>query len=270
MATYTKEEFIAMGYDEATAEALTKPEGGVGGGFPFKKLSMNYSDILTDEAGVKKGNFVAGWKEDKKTLSVKEEGIDLGRELEVIFLSEVYQVSCFDTVTNSNIFQTALYSDPYTTKSQKDKKSGITVEAWKASGKKATFDQIMLVVAKKPSDTEWAPYLMYLHGTNYHQWRTQLEDLDLVEGIRVQYKFTLAPKKVATDYQPAWCYEIKAHEKRDGNSIMETVKVTADALKEFNRWVEQSNSRGSSDANIASTPTTKASDIEVDEDDIAF
>ena len=268
MASFTKEELISMGYDEETAELLAKPSGGSGGVSPFTKLSMNYSDILADEAGVKKGNFIAGWKEDKKTLSVKEEGKDLGVDLEMVFLAETYQVSFFDTATNSNIFQTPFFNSPFDTKDAKDKKTGVTVAEWKASGKKATFNQICLVLARPFGTTEWSPYLVYLHGTNYHRWRTQLEELGLEGEYKLRQKFRIKPVKIATDFQPAWCFSIVEHSERTPAETVGAIPVTSSAIKEFNKWIESSNSRGSSSTEVKRP--AKVAEEDGNEDDIQF
>jgi len=264
---YSVEELLAMGLDLESAQAMTKMAGTTSAGAnPFQKISMNYSDIITDNAGIKKGNFLYGFKEDKKTLSIKEEGVDLGPSISFYIISSVFQVSHFDITTNSNVFQTPIFFSAYETKTMKDKKTGVTVAEWKASGKKATFDNILLVMIK--TDDGYKPFTIYVHGTNYHSWCSQLEKLGKDTGFK--NLFTVKSVKVATDFQPAWCMDIQTVVEREATDIMSGVKDMADAVKQFNTWIQTSNARGSSSTEPATVANRATAAEEIDEDDIQF
>jgi len=265
----TREELIAMGYDEETAALLSMNSGQTcGGGAPFKKFSMNYSDIITDEAGVKKGNFIVGFVEDKKTLTLKEVGTDFGAEAEFFIVGSVYQYSKFDTATNSNVFMTPLFRDLRTAKTQRDKKTGQTVEDYKAAGMRPTFNHIMLIALKTKDGYE--TFLHYLHGTNLNKWLEQTDKLGL-KNLSVDTLVKVKSVKVATDYQPAWCFEIITTTERDAKDMKASMPVVAESIKKFNTWVDESNAGGSNPTSGApKSSSPESSDGVSEDDDIQF
>jgi hypothetical protein len=262
---YSKEELIAMGFDEATAVEMTKNVSETGAGSPFKKIGMNYSDTITDACNIKKGHFIAGYVEDKKTLTVKEEGVDFGNEIEFYIVSHTFQCSQFDTATNSNVFMTPFYSDHYSTKTQRDKKTGQTVEERKAQNHRVVFNQILLMMVKQ-ADGSFAPYLHYLHGTNYNQWNTQLEANGAVMNLTTLFK--IKSKKVSTNFAPAWCFDFVSATDRMAD-VPKSIKEVSEAIKAFNKWIDSSNAQGSSSTS-ASTPQASSAVEEDTDDDIAF
>lgn len=264
---YTVEEYIAMGFDEETAKELAKANGqNNGAGSPFKKLSMNYSDIIADAGGVKKGNFIVGFVEDKKTLSLKEVGTDLGDTIEFFVVAKVYQVSQFDIVTNSNVFLTPLFSDPFTSKTQRDKKTGQTVEEARNQNKKVVFNEILLMMVKVGDAYE--PYLHYLHGTSYNKLHTAIDALGV--ELRLTTLFKTKSVKVPTNFQPAWCFDIIS---ATDTKVPLAPKETAAAIKAFNKWVDASNAQGAiAPTAPASHPSDFVEDMVADseDDEISF
>lgn len=263
---YTKEELIALGFSAEDADALTKNESSGGASSPFQKLSMNYSDIITDEANVKKGNFIFGFVEDKKTLTLKESGTDLGAEIEFYaVMSNTFQCSQFDVATSSNVFLTKFYSDSYSTKSQADKKTGVTVEQRREEGHRVTFNQILLMMVKV--DGEFTPFVHYLHGTSYNQLHSQLEALGATLNLKTLFK--ARAKKVPTNFQPAWCFDITEVINREAD-IPKSIATVSSAIKAFNTWVDKSNAQGSSSTAEAPKAKSQMPVVDIDEDDIAF
>jgi hypothetical protein len=264
---YSYEEYLSMGYDSETAKSLSKVNKEASAGAPFRKISMNYSDILQDDGGVKKGNFVAGYKEDKANLIVKETGTDFGNTIEFIIIGNVYQVSHYDINTKSTVFQTPFFFDPYETKQQVDKKSGMSVSEWKAGGRRATFNNILLMLVNEGN--EWTPYTHYLHGTNLHQWGVQL-DARGIKSPNLGFKFKVKSKKVSTDFQPAWCFDIEEMVEMKPTDLAGLTEYVAPAIKKFNKWVEDYNSSGSNSTTSSTSSAPVESDVEVDEDEIPF
>jgi hypothetical protein len=264
---YTYEELIAMGFDAETAKTMAKVSGGAAsGGMPFPILKMNYDkeDVLVD-AGVKKGNFISGWVIDKKTLTVKEKGEDLGSTLEFFVAGSVYQSSHYDVATFSTTIITDIYFSPYDAPSMIDKKSKKTIKQLKDEGKKVTFNNILLLMVKQ-KDGSYAPYLHYLHGTSYHKFGEACDNLNIDTPV-LKWNFEVGSIKVPTNFQPAFCFDIKKAVPRDAAEIAKHVAVTSDAIKKFNKWIEATNAGGSN----GTTPTTDGlPQIDIDEDDIQF
>jgi hypothetical protein len=260
------EYLLALGFDEETANGLLQTSGRTGNNVEsFKKLSMNYSDILADSANIKKGDFVAGFIEDKKTLSIKETGVHFGNKIEFFVAGIAYQVSKFDTSTNSIAFCTPIFFSPFDTKKMRDKQTGMTVEEYKNSGKDATFNQIMLLMVKTGDSYE--PYIHYMHGTNYNKWREQLEALEISDYV-LKYNFEVKSEKVPTNYVPAWCFKIVKATERDVSEIASNVKVVSEAVKKFNKWITASNSNTTTQSEPK--PAKQFDDFDITDDDINF
>ena len=242
----TVEELQAMGFSKEDAEALVKAQGGGGGaGLPFPTLKINYDtkDVLSD-FGVKKGEFIAGWKIDSSTLSVKEEGEVLKQPLEFFVVASAYQKSHFDTASKSTTHATDIYFDPFSTKTQIDRKTGKTVEqVEKEMGSKLKFNNILLLMVKVGK--EWKPYIHYMHGTNYYKWGEQLAEKGIDRNnMTLKYLFKVKSKKIPTDYNPAWIMEIVDVKERSMADIGGTASETAAAIQKFNKWVASVNNGG--------------------------
>ncbi len=270
----TKEELMAQGFDEATAELLAKSSGNSGGGglpFPVLKFSYDQQDILT-EAGVKKGSFIAGWKIDNKKLEIAEEGENLEDSVEFYIVASVYQCNHFDTQTRSTDIQTDIFFSPYDTPKMIDKKSGLTIKQLKEAGKKVVFNNILLLMVKTKDG--YKPYLHYMHGTNYHQWNSQLAELGISsDQVTLKTNFKVKTKKVPTDYQPAWVMEIQKATPRKPDEISKGIPEVSKVIKEFNAWVD-SNNKGETVAAkneaVTATEVNGAAEIEIDPDSIPF
>jgi|GEM_PF-6557326 len=267
----TYEELLAIGYDEATARALAETSGGTKGStLPFPELKLNYDtkDILID-SGVKKGEFIAGWVIDNKNLKVTEEGEVLKQPLEFFIVSSVYQQSHFDTKTGSTDIITDIFTDPFMAKKMIDKKSGKTIGQLKDEGKQIKFNNILLLMVKKGK--EWKPYIHYLHGVNYMNFWKQCEDLDIDDNNRVMKTlFKVKSKKVPTNFNPAWIFEIIEARERSIKEISESVTPVSEAIKEFKAWIQASNEGGAvapEEADGSSSPSSASTKPATETDD---
>jgi len=271
----TKEELMAQGFDEATAELLAKTSGTQsGGGMPFPVLKFNYDqkEVLVDK-GIKKGEFIAGWKIDNKKLEVVEEGEVLPNPMDFYVVASVYQCNHYDTQTRSTDIQTDIFYSPYDTPKMVDKKSGLTIKALKEAGKKVVFNNILLLMVK--TEDGYKPYLHYMHGTNYHKWSEQIGEAGVdPDAITLRTNFTVKPKKVPTDFQPAWVMELVSFSERTPKEISDSVKEVAEVIKKFNKWVESTNA-GESIAEknkmvAGSTAAQGVPEVDIDEDEMPF
>lgn len=270
----TKEELMAQGFDEATAELLAKTAGtSGGGGLPFPVLKINYDpkDILIDH-GLKKGELIAGWKIDNRKLEVTEEGETLGSKAEFYVVASVYQCNHYDTQTRSTDVQTDIFFSAYDTPNMVDKKSGLTIKQLKESGKKVVFNNIILMMVKTKDG--YKPYLHYLHGTNYYKWGEQLAELGVGQDeVVLRTNFKVNTKKIPTDFQPAWIFEVKEAKARTPEEIQKSVPEVSEVIKKFNQWVEATNKGETTTAKNEAASATEANgapEIDVDPDNIPF
>lgn len=270
----TKEELIAQGFDAETAALLAKTAGTTGGGglpFPVLKFSYDQKDILV-ELGVKKGSLIANWKIDNKKLEVSEEGENLGEKAEFYVVASVYQANHFDTQTRSTDIQTDIFFSAFDTPKMIDKKSGLTIKELKEAGKKVVFNNIILMMVKTKDG--YKPYLHYLHGTNYYKWGEQLADLGIGQDeIVLKKNFHIKTKKVPTDFQPAWIFEITKTTDRSPDDMAASIKEVSEAIKKFNEWVKETNSGNvASDKNseVSAVDANGAPEIDIDPDEIPF
>jgi len=239
----TVEEMVALGFDRETAEQLVAANSSSdGGGLPFPSLKINYDtkDILVD-AGIKKGEFIAGYKINSKELKIEEEGEVLPQPLKFVVVASVFQKSVFNTKTNSTTHATDIYYNLFDTKKQIDKKTGESVEALEKAGVEFKFNNILLLLVETPEG--YKPYIHYLHGVNYSKFNEQLEELGISrDEVALNYEFTVSSLKVPTEYNPAWIFKIDKAEKRELPEIAKHVKVTSEAIKKFTNWVNSVNS----------------------------
>ena len=271
----TQEELIAQGFDAQTAALLAKTSAlATGGGMPFPVIKFNYDqkDILVD-LGIKKGAFIANWKIDNKKLEVTEEGETFKDPMDFYIVASVFQCNHYDTQTRTTDVQTDIYFSSYDTPKMVDKKTGMTIKALKEGGKKITFNNILLLMVK--TNDGYKPYIHYMHGTNYHKWGESLAELGIaVDSIILRTNFTVSPKKIPTDFQPAWVMDIKGTSTRTPDAMSKSIAEVSDAIKKFNTWVDSVNSGESiqdKNAKVAgATPTTNVPEVDVSEDDIPF
>jgi hypothetical protein len=267
----TKEELMAMGFDSETADQLVKTQGGgSGGGLPYPTLKLNYDakDILAD-AGVKKGEIISGWKTDSNTLSVVEEGVILKQPLKFFVVASVFQKSHYNTTTKSTEHITNIYYDAGDSKKQIDQKSKKTVEYVEGVilKDKMKFNNILLLMVIG-DDGSLTPYIHYMHGTNYYQFGEQLDENGIDRNsITLQHTFTVKSKKVPTDFNPAWIFSIQKIEPRTMADIGLASKETAEAIKKFNKWIENSNS-GSTGISEEEVEASVPADVVAPEEDI--
>ena len=268
----TKEELMAQGFDAETAALLAEASAaGTGGSLPFPVMKFSYDneDVLIED-GVKKGNFITGYQIDKKTLTIKEKGTDHGNALEFMVVASVFQNTHFDTQTGSTDVATDIFYSSFESPKTVDKKSGLTVKELKDSGVKVKFTNILLLLVKEGED--WKPYINYCHGTNYHNLYAQLEESG-IKTITLGHTFKVKSKKVPTNFQPAWVFDIQKATPRTPEEVVDSVPVVSAAMKEFNTWVKATNAgEVTKPSAIPTTPAPAGEDIVVDinEADIPF
>jgi hypothetical protein len=235
----TYEELLALGYDEETAKALVATSGQKdSSGVPFPVLKINYDlkDILVD-AGVPKGAFISGWKTDDKNLKVEEEGEVIKQPMEFFIVSSVYQQSHYDKTTRKMDICTPIYTDVFKSKEIRDIYSGKTIGELKEEGKEVKFNNILLMMIKKGK--EWAPYVHYLHGVNYVQFGEQCDEIGVPPSERVfKTLYKVKSKKVPTNFNPAWVFDIIEVKERSQKDIISTVGPVSEAVKTFNEWIK--------------------------------
>jgi hypothetical protein len=265
MAAITLEELLAQGFDEETARKLLENnQGGESGGLPFDVIKMNYDkeDILS-EVGVKKGEFITGWKINKTNFSIEQEGKVFKQPLEFIILGQAYQYSAYDPATKGFKYATPLFRSIFEGKKVRDKKTGKTVAELKEAGEKLTFNNILLVLVKEGK--EWKPYLMYLRGVNYMEWQKQLEERGIdPKNAALRYIFKVKTKKVPTSAGiPAWVFDLVDVKEVELSELRDIIMANKGALDKFDKWVKSSNE----DMPESQTQTTvQNSDEDIDAD----
>ena len=269
----TVEEYIAQGFDVETSELLAQASApDTGGSLPFPVLKFSYDneDILI-EKGVKKGNLISGWQVDKQALAVKEEGVDHGATAELVVVASVFQNSHYDIQTKSTDVVTDIFYSSFDSPKMIDKKSGKTIKALKDAGQDIKFNNIMLILMKE--DKEWKPYIHYMHGVNYNNFYSQLDELG-IKTVTLGHTFKTKTKKVATQFNPAWVLDIVKATPRTPNEVAASISDVSTAMKAFNTWVKATNAgEVAKPTNIPTEDAPKnAEDVEIDinEDDIPF
>jgi len=276
----TVEELIALGYSKEAAESIVKgatDEGGSSAPFPILKLNYDQKDVLID-LGIKKGNFIHGFKVDNNTLQVTEKGEDLGNTIEFFVAGRVYQNSQYKD--GKTVVQTKLFDSAYDSKKQIDLKSGKTIGELKEAGNNdIVFNQILLLMVKLEGG--YKPFIHYMHGANlaYFQ-KVMKEDFGVVNYV-FQYNIKVQSKKIPTKFQPAWVFHPTSVEPRTQEDIIAAVKETSEAVKLWDEWIKSYNnsladSGKGNGATACSKPEHKeqvAKSVEVDdidEEDIEF
>ncbi len=268
----TIEELMAQGFDAETAKLLAEASSVDSGGslpFPVLKFSYDNEDILIDE-GVKKGNIISNYKVDKKQLVMKEAGIDHGNAIEFVVVASVYQNTHFDTQTNSMDVVTDIFYSSFDSPKTIDKKSGLTIKELKASGLKVKFTNILLLLVKE--DKDWKPYVHYMHGTNYHNFYSQLDEAG-IKTVTLGHTYKVKSKKVPTNFNPAWVFDVQKATPRTPEEVVKSVPEVSSAMKAFNTWVKATNSgEVAKPSTIPTTPAPAGQDVEIDinEDEIPF
>jgi hypothetical protein len=244
----TLEDLLAQGIDEVTArKILENNQSGEGGGLPFDVIKMNYDkeDILS-EVGIKKGEFITGWKINKTNFSIEQQGKVFEQPLEFMVLGQAYQYSAYDKKNKGYKYVTPLYRNIFDGKKIREKKTGKTVAELKELGEELKFNNILLVLVKE--EDKWNPYLMYLRGVNYKEWLRQLEEKGLnARSIGVMYIFKIKTKKVPTSTGiPAWVFDLVDVTELEPSKIVEIIKANKGALDKFDKWVKNSNNSNNS------------------------
>ena len=267
----TVEELQAQGFDLETAKLLAEANSEGGGGLPFPVLKFSYDneDILI-EAGVKKGNLTSGYKVDKQALVIKEEGIDHGNTAELVVVASVFQNTHYDIQTKSMDVVTDIFYSSFDSPKTIDKKSGLTIRELKDSGIKVKFTNILLLLKKEGK--EWKPFIHYMHGVNYNNFYTQLDEFG-IKNAALGHTFKVKTKKVATNFNPAWILDIQSATPRTPEEVSKSIPDVSAALKEFNVWVKATNAgEAPKPSAIPTTPAPAGEDVEIEinEDEIPF
>jgi len=263
LSKMTVEELVALGYDEETAKAIIESASNTGGAaVPFPVLKFNYDqqDILSDY-GIKKGTLIAGWEIDNKNLTVKSEGEVLGEEIEFFIPVMAYQYSKYDTKTKKIVIITDIFTNAFDGKKMIDKKSGKTIGQLKEEGVEGiTYNNILLMMVKTKDGLK--PYAHYLHGVNYYEFYKQLREKFGIEKPTLMHTIKAKIKKVPTDFQPAWIFEIVDVKNRTPEELAKTAAEVGDAIKKWNAWIEANNK----DANVGSQQESAAPASEAKEE----
>ena len=269
----TVEGLMALGFDEATAQAMVQTSD-EGGGLPAPLMKFNYDkeDVLS-ELGIKKGTFISGYKIDRQKLEVKEEGIDLGDALEVVLVKSVYQNSAYDIKTNQTSVASNIFDSPFVSKQSVDLKTGIKITELKKTNDKIKFNNIVAMLVNTKDG--WKPYMFYLRGTAYFKWNEQLDKLGISRDNSVlQYTFNIKAKKVATTQQPAWIMEIADAKVRTTADLVTLKDEIAPLLKATTKWIDTVNSRAANTAlptaDSGARHDYEAPVTDIDEDEIPF
>jgi hypothetical protein len=203
---------------------------------------------------------------------VAEEGETIGETAEFYVVASVYQCNHYDTQTRSTDIQTDIFFSPYDTPKMIDKKSGLTIKQLKESGKKVTFNNILLFMVKTKEG--YKPYMHFMHGTNYHHWNSQLAELGVSpDAITLQTNFKVKTKKVPTDFQPAWVLEIQKATPRKPEEISAGILEVSKVIKEFNTWVTATNAGESAAAKnnaVSAQEVNGTPEIDVDPESLPF
>jgi len=277
----TVEELVAMGYDRETAETIIKgavDEGGSTAPFPILKLNYDQKDVLID-IGVKKGNFIHGYKVDNKTLQVTEKGEDLGNKIKFFVAGRIFQNSLYKD--GKIVVQTKLFDSAYDSKKQIDVKSKKTIKQLKEVDKVEgiTFNSILLLMVETPEGLK--PYIHYLHGTNLAYFGKCLKEDFGVDNYMFRYTIEVESKKIPTQYQPAWVFHPLSVTERTQADIIKDVEATSKAMKAWNEWIASYNKSlleadkpdsGSTSETTSNTTPTKREVVtdDIDEEDIDF
>lgn len=238
----TYEELVASGFDEETARKLADNNvEASAGGLPFDVIKINYDkeDILID-AGVKKGEYIVGWKINKTTLAIEEKGKVFKKPLEFIVVAQGYQNSAYDPKTNGYKYITEVFTNPFDSRKVKEQKTGLTVGELKDQGEVIKFNDILLVLIKE--EDSFKPYLIYIRGVNYAFWLKQLEEKGVdAKSIGLKYSFKVDTKKVPTNAGiPAWIIDVKGVKPLDIKDIISMKDVVAPVIKKFDDFVKSS------------------------------
>jgi len=269
----TVEDLVALGFDKETAEKMTKYAGtSEGGGIFAPILSFNYDkdDVLGDTGVAKKGEFISGYKINRSTLTLEEEGINLGNEIEFIVFASVYQYSAYDNVKNTTSVASNIFTSVYDSKKAVDLKSGKLITELMKTNDKIKFANILGILVK--TEDGWKPFAFYSRGTNYFELNSQLEALGIdPKEIANSYRFTVTSKKVPTKGNPAWVMDLKSADKLTIKDLMANREVIAENIKKFDTWVTSVNSVNKTQpSTTASTDAEEAVTEEMEDDDIAF
>ena len=235
------EDLLALGFDEATAKSMVSVSAPTEtGGRPAPQLKINYDkeDILS-EAGVKKGDFISGYILDRQNLTIKEEGINLGKDIELVVIGSVFQNTSFDIATKTVDVSSNIFVSPFDSKKSYNLKDGKSIVDLKSEGKKVTFDNILAILVK--TDGGYQPYMLYLHGTAYYEFYKQLEGMGIGRDIVNKYTFKVSTKRVATNFQPAWVVDIKETKPRSIQDLLKIKEEVSSYIKKFSNWIDNTN-----------------------------
>ena len=286
MNTELYTQLIESGVPEELARQMANDGSGQGGSMPFDVIKLNYDkdDILVD-LGVKKGEFITGYQIDKKTFEVKKEGKVFKQPMEVVLTAVTYQYSTYDPVKGGYKYVTPFFDNVYESPKIVEMKTGKTVKQMKAelegTKDKLVFNAIFLLLVKEGK--EYAPYLMYVRGTNWRFFNDQLEEKGFSiigdNNIKTLKTMKWKSKKVATTASPAWVIDITDIKQNTALASDEFKKVLGSSFKAFMGWKEGFNEQKTNSSNPSNkeykavnnnTAEAPSEEVDVTDEEIPF
>jgi len=270
---------IAGGMPEAQARKIASQGESGGSSMPFDVIKINYDkdDVLID-LGVKKGEFISGYKIDKANLAVKQEGKVFKQPMEVVIASVTYQHSTYNQGKGGYKYVTPFFDNLRDSLKIVECKTGKTVKQLKSEltgPDKLVFNTILLLLVKEGK--EYNPYIMYIRGTNLYEFNQQLEDKGYtdVNKVKITKVMKWKTKKVPTKASPAWVINIvDIQQNNDIKPNSNFMNALIEATKKFDEWKEAFNKENAQKSNAvvqnniapqSSETITQEPDIEVDD-----
>jgi hypothetical protein len=270
----TVEELIALGFDRDTAQNMTKYSGSDGGSSLFAPiLGFNYDkdDVLGDAGIAKKGEFISGYKINRKTLSVEnpDDGLNLGKRIEFIVFASAYQYSEYDNVKNTTKVASNIFLSPFDAKKAVDLKTGALISDMKKHSDNIRFAHIIGMLVKVGD--EWKPFAFYSRGTNHYEMNTQLEEQGIdPKDLPNSFKLVVESKKVPTSGATAWVMDVKEVTPLEVKDLIELKDVIAPNIKKFDNWVSSVNNVNQAAPTGSDEPEMSDSEREMESDEIKF
>jgi hypothetical protein len=268
IGSMTVEELIALGFDKETAEKMLKYSGNEGGGGIFAPiLSFNYDkdDVLGDSGVAKKGDFITGYKINRSTLTLEEEGTNYGSEIEFIVFASAYQYSAYDNTKNTSSVASNIFLSSFDAKKAVDMKSGKPISELQKTNDKIKFANILGLLVKTPDG--WVPHAFYSRGANSYELNKQLE----AEGIDSRdlpnaYRLKVRSKKIPTKGTPAWIMDVRSCDKLTITDLLENKDVIAENINKFDSWVRSVNTVNAQPSSDSSAPAEELDGVLKDDD----
>ena len=258
-------DLIALGFSPEVAKGMTDySDSSEGSGLPAPQLKFNYDKEDIIGSAVPKGNLITGWKVDNQALVVKETGLDLGNEVEIVVIASAYQNSFYDVKTKKVTVSSNIFKSSYDNDLSRDLKTGVLISDLKKANSAIKFNNILALLVNV--EGTWTPHIFYLKGTALYEWNVQIEKSGILKDNIVGGTFyTIKTKRIPTSNQPAWIFDIVSTRPRVTSDIIAAVKETSALFDKWLPWVAKVNS--GAEANKAPDSAQAApAEVEVPDD----